>query len=227
MFNRNMILEMIAGKLPATSFARIWGRMLADCSYPGLLRSHLVLDNHDVPRLATLVPDFAGRAICRALQFTLPGCPVIYYGSELGMEGGADPTNRAPMRWDLLEGENPDLADTRRLIDIRRHNPALRDGLMRVLDSDRVLAFLRRNEDPRQTIVVVANPTHDDVLDIVPIRDSRLMDAAPLECLLSGERVVVHSGLLSVHLPARSVRIFRSVDRGGEVGYSMFKRSKL
>lgn len=39
------------------------------------------------------------RKFAQALQFTWPGCPLIYYGDELGLEGGEDPHNRAPMPW--------------------------------------------------------------------------------------------------------------------------------
>ena len=34
------------------------------------------------------------------LLCALPGAPTVYYGDELGMEGMADPWNRAPMAWD-------------------------------------------------------------------------------------------------------------------------------
>ena len=33
------------------------------------------------------------------LQYTLPGVPCLYYGDEAGMEGYADPFNRAPFPW--------------------------------------------------------------------------------------------------------------------------------
>ncbi len=34
-----------------------------------------------------------------ALQFTLPGIPCVYYGDEIGMQGGGDPFCRRFMRW--------------------------------------------------------------------------------------------------------------------------------
>ena len=39
------------------------------------------------------------RKFAQVLQFTWPGCPLIYYGDELGLEGADDPHNRAPMPW--------------------------------------------------------------------------------------------------------------------------------
>lgn len=57
------------------------------------------------------------RKFAQVLQFTWPGCPLIYYGDELGLEGADDPHNRAPMPWGqvpwcfflgMWEGKTPD-----------------------------------------------------------------------------------------------------------------------
>ena len=42
---------------------------------------------------------FQARMFAQVLQFTWPGCPLLYYGDELGLEGADDPHNRAPMPW--------------------------------------------------------------------------------------------------------------------------------
>jgi glycosidase len=43
--------------------------------------------------------NFQARKFAQVLQFTWPGCPLVYYGDELGLEGADDPHNRAPMPW--------------------------------------------------------------------------------------------------------------------------------
>lgn len=221
---RSLLLELAAGKLSARLMARMLERMIDDAGIEGLLRSHQVLDNHDVPRLTTTVPQPALRRLARVLQFALPGCPVIYYGSEIGMEGGADPTNRSAMRWDLVTDENPELALVRQLVGLRNGNPALRVGDCLVLESEELLSFMRRTADPRETIVVMANPGARTVHETTAMRDSFFMDSAPLECLLTGERTQAHCGMLEVTVPPGQVRMFRTVDRGDTPGYSMFKR---
>ena len=63
-------------------------------------------------------------------QFTYLGSPIIYYGDELGMEGGEDPDCRRPMRWDDVE-DNPTRAHYQKLARLRAQLPALRTGRFR------------------------------------------------------------------------------------------------
>ncbi|MFN8449073.1 MAG: glycoside hydrolase family 13 protein [Anaerolineae bacterium] len=60
-----------------------------------------LLGSHDTPRIRTLCRGDAARTmIAIALQMTLPGTPMVYYGDEIGMEGENDPDCRRPMIWD-------------------------------------------------------------------------------------------------------------------------------
>lgn len=47
----------------------------------------IFLENHDLDRFATLVPDKAKQRLAAALQLFIGGVPSIYYGQELGMTG--------------------------------------------------------------------------------------------------------------------------------------------
>ena len=69
-------------------------RIVQDADYEHILKSWVYLDNHDTPRLATALPDAAQRRLAQVLQFTLPGSPNLYYGTELDMPGGDDPEMR-------------------------------------------------------------------------------------------------------------------------------------
>ena len=62
------------------------------------------------------------------MQFTLPGSPNLYYGTELGMDGANDPENRAPMRWDLNTPKNDTLKWVKTLIDLHHQEKALKVG---------------------------------------------------------------------------------------------------
>ncbi len=224
MHARLLILNLCDGKMGPGAFATAFERMVDDSDYEGLLRSHMVLDNHDVPRIQTLLEDPAMLRMARVLQFTLPGCPVIYYGSELGMKGGHDPLNRGPMRWETANDENEDLTFIKKLTAIRREFGALRYGNYRRLDAEELVAFSRTTDCARDTILVFANPSDEEVHDIMAVRNSRLMDVAPLECLLSGDHISMHCGVAEVTLPPKSIRVFRTLDWDQPGGYSLYKR---
>lgn len=46
--------------------------------------------NHDIPRLATLIPDQEMLKMAAKIILLTPGTPMIYYGDELGMQGAAN-----------------------------------------------------------------------------------------------------------------------------------------
>ena len=92
--------------------------------------------------------------IASVLQFTLPGVPCVYYGDEAGMEGGADPFNRACYPWGA---ENRELLFWYRTVSrIRREHRAFEDGEYSLLRArDGVFAFSRGSADER--VIVAAN----------------------------------------------------------------------
>ena len=65
---------------------------------------------------------------------TYPGAPSIYYGDEIGMQGGHDPANRAAFPWHDTDSWDHDLLGYfQRLISLRSSRTALRRGAFRVL----------------------------------------------------------------------------------------------
>ena len=109
-------------------------------------------------------------------QFTYPGAPMIYYGTEAGMWGGDDPDCRKPMVWDdmvyepekAFVGKKPRPVDSvqfdfdlfnayRKLIRLRRTEIALRRGnfkVLRVDDAQDVLVFARQFADERLIVLI-------------------------------------------------------------------------
>ncbi len=63
----------------------------------------LFTGNHDIPRLATLIPDSEMLKVAAKIIILTPGTPMIYYGDELGTLGAAnssgDITYRAVFPW--------------------------------------------------------------------------------------------------------------------------------
>jgi glycosidase len=131
--------------------------------------------------------DAARAKLAATLLLTLPGFPFVYYGEEIGMTGDKpDPRLRTPMQWSsrpglgftsgtAWESAQPDSLTTtvaaqdtaagsllnlyRRLIHLRRSNDALATGELVPLSvrSPQVAAYLRRGEDGKHAVLVVAN----------------------------------------------------------------------
>lgn len=221
---RQVLVGIASGRIGAAHGRRMLARTYADADPEHMLKSWLFLDNHDTARLAHDVPDVAARRLAMALQFTLPGSPNVYYGSELGMTGGEDPEMRAPMRWDLATDANPWLELTRRLIAARREHRALRVGDLRWLETDRLIGFERHTDRAEDLVLVLANPGDERVTETVLLPDSKLMDSIPLVDLLGGmPDLKTRFGLLEVDLPPHGcVVLVPTITPPG--GYSPFKR---
>ncbi len=61
-----------------------------------------LLDSHDVPRaLHTLDGDVEALKLALLLLFLNPGAPCIYYGTEIGLNGGKEPSCREAFPWKI------------------------------------------------------------------------------------------------------------------------------
>lgn len=224
---RHLVLDAAAGLIAPAAAARRIGRLVADAGIEPMLKSWTVIDNHDLPRIATRLPDARQRRLVQALQFTLPGAPNIYYGSEVGMSGGDDPANRGPMRWELVRDDNPELVWMRQLIGMRKRQRALRIGDFRLVEADGLLAFERHTERALDTVVVLANLSGSAVTERVMVANAGLMDATPMFDLLSPEGAppvsTIEAACMTVTVPPATALVL--VPREPALGgYSRYKR---
>lgn len=220
---RQAALALARGDLPPGACGRALARLVADAGVDRLLRCWNVLDNHDTPRLATLLPAPWQRALAQTLQVTFPGAPQLYYGVEAGMAGGEDPENRGPMRWARAAAGEPEFDRLARLLAVRRARRALRVGDYAPLEAERLLAFQRATERARETTLVVLNPGPDAVTETLLVPDGRLMHGAPLVDLLDGARFRLDAGLLTLTAPPRSALVL-APEVPDTVEYSAWKR---
>ncbi|MGM0420288.1 MAG: alpha amylase N-terminal ig-like domain-containing protein [Bacillota bacterium] len=126
-----------------------------------------LLGSHDTRRYLTMLKGNKARfRLSMFLQFTYPGSPMIYYGDEIGMEGGEDPDNRRTMIWEDRGYVEPDeeIKDyVINLIQLRKDESALRQGSIQLIetDNDQVYGFLRDTE--RETLLVLLNNTEEEI----------------------------------------------------------------
>lgn len=208
-----VLLDFARGRISPVKAGRILADLVEDCGIEPMLRSWIVLSNHDKPRLRSELPDLRDRLFMWALMAAFPGAPLIYYGEELGLDGGQDPAQRGPMDWDLaLSGRAPEQEALRKLVAIRQRQPALQVGDYVPLAADRLLAFARRTAAARETAIVLANPGKRMVPEPICPRESWLLDSLQMRDLVSGAEAKMLSGRLEARVPARTVQIWVAAD---------------
>ncbi len=227
---RQVILGIAGGQVDPATGQRMISRLVQDADYEHILKSWVYLDNHDTRRLATVLPEARRRRLAQVLQFTLPGAPNLYYGTELDMPGGDDPEMRAPMRWDLVTPANPVLAWNRRLVALHQQHRALRVGDYREVTAAQLLAFERHTDRAADTVVVLLNPTDHPVTEAVLVANSKLMDGTRMVNLLADPAapatpatVTMTSSLLHLTLPPFGIAVLQP-DVAPPGGYTNYKR---
>lgn len=170
--------------------------------YPPQVSRNLMtlIGSHDTPRFLTLCKDDGDlMRLAATVQLSWPGAPMIYYGDEIGMTGGADPMNRKGMEWPRANDANPMLRFYRRMIAVRKVNPALQSGDPSILfadDAKRTLAYAR-TLGSQSAFVVVNRSASSRTVSIplpAPLRGKAALDA------LSGRRYVASQSSISVIL---------------------------
>jgi glycosidase len=224
---RDILLGLSRGEIAPAAAGRMTEQLVRDAGIGPMLKSWVVIDNHDIPRIATQLPDTAQRRLVQALQFTLPGAPNVYYGAELGMVGGGDPENRGPMRWDLLRADNPELIWVRQLIALRKAHRALRVGDHAAIEAQSLYAFERRTDRVLDTRIVVANPSDKTVRERLLVKNAHLMDDTPMVDVLGlvnpAPEVRFGPGFITVELPPQGVVVLQPQPKALG-GYSRYKR---
>ncbi len=165
------------------------------------------LSNHDMTRIMTELENNIEKAKSAAfLILTTPGVPFLYYGEEIGMQGGGDveyETLLIPMQWtgqdntpswkeawetvsnDYLqynveaEMHDPDsiLSFYRELILLRNEHAALRIGNFTVLDSGSASIFSFLCVSQQERVLVIMNLSESSVTGIELSLDESALQA--------------------------------------------------
>jgi len=216
-FAPNVVGSCLAGKTEGGVAGQMLQDWINDAGMENALRSWIHLDNHDTSRIASMVPDFEKRKLMWASLFLLPGSPVIYYGSELGLAGQGDPGSRAPMPWDQVSDTNKELSWVTQMLALRKETPAFKIGNFEALRTNKLIAWVRSTDKILDTRIVVINPTAEKLEETFPCRIGRIMSWGELQDELSPKDVVRSiTGLVSVSVPPFSVRVLKPLPGDGK-----------
>lgn len=202
---RKLILDFIADEaLTASGFVEKVESLTR--AFPEGFRDHhyLLLGSHDTERVRTLCGGDAQRVRLAALiQFTFAGAPAVYYGDEVGLEGGKDPDTRRAFPWKEAAWDSGLRDWIKALIRIRSQCAALRRGEWIPIftdDESSVCAYARRWGG--QAALVVANASAQRSRIDVPLASVGWEGVSSLTDLLEDSRHPVSEGFVRISLGA-------------------------
>lgn len=191
----------------AEKFSFMLGKQLAGYPHQASEVAFNLLDSHDTARLLTLARgDKRLMKLAALFQFTYFGTPCIYYGDEIGMDGGPDPGCRKCMQWDENKQDKDLFSFYQKLIKLRKDHTVLRTGTFQFLIAENQggkLAYLR--EDNHESILVIINNDKFAQSVIIPVHDQKWMNLWN-----DGESIQSHKGQLTVKLPAYGFTVLKA-----------------
>jgi cyclomaltodextrinase / maltogenic alpha-amylase / neopullulanase len=170
-----------------------------------------LVGSHDTARLATLSSDHPSAADqMLVFLFTYVGAPLVYYGDEIGLQGGNDPDCRRCMDWSETDWNHARRDLVRKLANLRRRHVSLRRGRFQSLFCRaRCHAFARISSN--ESFVVVLNAGFQPEQIELPVGQIGL---SWRDALSEGPSLEADRGLLKLRLEAGAVRVLWSGDDG-------------
>jgi len=199
---RRTILDFfVCESIDVEDFDYRLAEMRAKLPRKALFAMYNLLGSHDTPRILTLCEsDIIKARLAVLFQMTFPGAPAIYYGDEVGLQGGSDPDCRRTMVWDPSSWNLELFSHYRKLIEIRRKHPALVHGDFSVVIKNKektVYGYRRTYGDERITIVINNSSKRAETrLEVCP--ECRFAD------LLTGEEYESQNGSTAIEVEPKS-----------------------
>jgi cyclomaltodextrinase len=159
---REALLGFISGKLSPVQFAERVASLFKAYPRENTYAMYSLLGSHDTERLITLFEGDAQKVkLAFAFNFAYPGAPAVYYGDEIGIPGGKDPSCRHTFPWEETQWNHELHSWVQQLVSLRKRLPVLRRGDFEpfmVDDSRGCYAFIRRLGDKKLVAAFNASP---------------------------------------------------------------------
>jgi cyclomaltodextrinase len=153
---RKALLSFLKEEDTASTFADQVEALLQCYPHENVNCMYLLVGSHDTERVLTQLQERVEKVkMALAFIFAYPGAPAIYYGDEIGMEGGEDPDCRRAFLWDEAQWNVELHSWVKCLVSLRNRLPVLRRG-----DYQRVFV------DPQRGHYVFSRTLGDEVVMI-------------------------------------------------------------
>lgn len=143
--------------------------------HPELLGAFI--DNHDMKRFGHDLDSDVRWELAFAYLLTQPEIPIVYYGSEIALEGNEDPDNRRMMDFEA----NPELREyVSELARIRQSEKALMRGTFELLYEKSGMAVFKREFEDEMIIIAINNSAAEQEAHFPAEVLERKQEAVPL-----------------------------------------------
>ncbi|MBX4260253.1 alpha-glycosidase [Clostridium estertheticum] len=126
-----------------------------------------LLGSHDTKRFLTECKDNVDRMkLAIVFQFCYQGVPYIYYGDEIGINGGDDPACRKCMIWDAEKQNFELLNHYKNMISIRKHYKALIYGDYKTIYCKENILVFERSYEGENLLIAINNSDKQNNVNI-------------------------------------------------------------
>jgi len=199
--------------LPTEAMVLQMQRFYAAVPFVIALQQFNQLGSHDTTRILRVTDgDRALVKLGTALLMSYVGVPCLYYGDEVGLDGGHDPDNRRCMPWDESAWDTDLREFHQTMIGIRHESPALKYGGLQMLYAEGdIIAFQRQS--PQQQIIFVGNRGDEQQYIPIPVWQGGIPDESALRDLITGQSYYVQDGKLHLSNIAHGTAYIFEVQR--------------
>lgn len=171
------------------------------------------MDNHDMTRFTREILQYKQDPVVRwklamTYLFTAPGIPIVYYGSEIALDGGEDPDNRRMM---IFDGDDELISYIAKLGELRKAHPSLTRGTLELLHEVNGVAIYSKQHKQETMIIAINNTTK---LQSVKI-DSDFGERKKLVSVLNELEIKDHDQTFSLELKAEKADIYLVTNHNG------------
>lgn len=200
---RDALIACWNGRETVVAFAEHVENLLKLYPRENAYSMYVTLGSHDTERLMSILHNDLNRVkLAFLFLFGYPGAPAIYYGDEIGLEGGKDPDCRRAFSWDDTHWRGDLRPWVQLLIRQRKERASLRRGdYLRILADETQHAYAFARVLGEEKTLVVINPSDKAVELSIPVAQL-WQNGRTVRGLLDYHPFVVKNHKLTINLPA-------------------------
>ncbi len=201
---RDAVIEFLNQKIHAREFSSKVEHLLKVYPAENVAGLFLLLGSHDTERIRTMLGGSVEK-VKQAFLFllTYQGVPSIYYGDEIGIEGGKDPDCRRAFPWEESQWNRDLQSWVRKLVQDPQARKLSSFWNLQVWFSERkpnpCLQQLRSYGD--ESILIVMNPTHNLWDDGITLSEFGWENESTIENLIGEGEYWVEGAILRLKIP--------------------------